>query len=149
MEQIDIIDTEEIAIVQPQNKYPSVLERMKATFIDTVVIILLMFVFSFLFSFFDVESENLRMIIFVVVFALYDPILISLFGRTIGHKINCIALRRQSNEKRKISFIPALIRYAFKVFLGWFSLLTVGSNSKRKAIQVMVVGSVVVYDYSK
>lgn len=132
-------------IILEEERYPGLLERVKAIMADTIAIIIFMMLVTFVFSFFTNVPDNVRMYTFIFIFVLYDPLFTSLFGRTLGHMMNNIVVRRENEPTKNINFIQALIRYAFKAFLGWISLLTVTGNEKRKAIHDFVVGSVVMF----
>ncbi len=129
--------------------YPGVLDRVKAMMTDGIVIIFLMFVTVYVFSLFESVPDNFRIIAFVFIFLLYDPIFTSIFGGTIGHMFIGLRVKRESNEQKNILFHLAILRYIVKSLLGWISLLTISSNKKRKAIHDFLVGSVVVYVKSK
>lgn len=125
--------------------YPNVADRVKAIFTDMVFLIVLMFVFSNLFEQFEKVPDYFRGIAFVFVFLLYDPLLTSLTGGTLGHKMNGLQVKRENDETRNISIVKAFIRFLLKSSLGWLSFLTMSVNSKRKAFHDMMVGSVVIY----
>ena len=125
--------------------YPSVSDRVKAVFYDSLVTTGFIIVAAIIFSYFDNASDNARMITVLFIVVLYDPLFTSLFGGTVGHMMNGIRVKRQQNEEKNILFPLALIRFGVKFLLGWISLLTVTGNKKRKAIHDMLVGSVVVY----
>lgn len=129
--------------------YPGVFDRVKAIITDGVVIFIFMLVASYIFSLFESVPDNARIIAFVFIFILYDPIFTSLFGGTIGHMVIGIRVKRESNQQKNIFFPLAILRYIVKVSLGWVSLLTISSNEKRKAIHDFLVGSVVVYAKQK
>jgi uncharacterized RDD family membrane protein YckC len=116
---------------------------------DGIVVVVYMFVASYIFSLFESVPDNARIIAFVFIFLLYDPIFTSLFGGTIGHMMLGIRVKRESDEQKNILFHKAILRYLVKVLLGWVSLLTVSGNKKRKAIHDFLVGSVVVYAKSE
>jgi len=128
-----------------EDNYPGVFDRIKAITADGVMVVVFMFVASYIFSLFKTVPDNARIIAFVFIFLLYDPLFTSIFGGTIGHMIIGIRVKRQSDEKKNILFPLAILRYIVKVSLGWVSLLTVSANAKRKAIHDYLVGSVVVY----
>jgi uncharacterized RDD family membrane protein YckC len=132
-----------------EEHYPGILVRIKAIAADSIVIIILMFCAAYIFSLFEYVPDNARIIAFVFIFLLYDPLFTSIFGGTLGHMLLGIRVKRESDEKRNILFPLAVLRYIVKAFLGWISLLTVLSNEKRKAIHDYLVGSVVVYAKSK
>lgn len=129
--------------------YPGVSDRVKAIVADSVVILVFMFIITYVFSLFENVPDNYRMVAFVFIFLLYDPLFTSILGGTIGHMITGIRVRRESNEQKNILFPLAIPRYIVKVLLGWISLLTVSSNVKGRAIHDFLVGSVVVYAKSK
>jgi uncharacterized RDD family membrane protein YckC len=108
-----------------------------------------MFIISYIFSLFESVPDNARVIAFVFIFFLYDPIFTSVFGGTFGHMFIGIRVKRESNEQKNILFPMAIFRYIVKSFLGWISLLTITGNKKGKAIHDFLVGSVVVYAKSK
>lgn len=126
-----------------ENKYAEVFNRVKAAFIDGVVLIVLMYSVTEVFNVFELIPNYVRISVFVVLFLLYEPILISVFGATVGHFFNDIEVKRASNEQKNIIFPMAVFRFLFKLFLGWISLLTVRSNDKGQAIHDYIGGSVV------
>jgi uncharacterized RDD family membrane protein YckC len=132
-----------------EDNYPGVFDRIKAIMTDGIVVVVYMFVASYIFSLFESVPDNARIIAFVFIFLLYDPIFTSLFGGTIGHMMLGIRVKRESDEHKNILFHKAILRYLVKVLLGWVSLLTVSGNKKRKAIHDFLVGSVVVYAKSE
>ncbi len=121
------------------------MDRVKAALIDSMFLIGEIILVSYIFSLFENVPDYARIIVFVFIFLLYDPLFTSLFGGTIGHMIMNIRVKRSRNEERNILFPLAIIRFIVKVFLGWLSLLTVTGNNKKKAIHDMVVGSVVIF----
>lgn len=125
--------------------YPGILERVKATITDSIVLVVLMLALTFIFSQFENVPDKVRIIGFIFIFGLYDPLFTSFFGGTIGHILMKIRVRRKGNQKKNILFPLAIIRYIIKVLLGWVSLLTVSSSDKSLAIHDMVIGSIVLY----
>src|SRR5689334_10984162 len=106
-------------------EYPSLSDRVQSTFIDTIFIVILMFVFS---SFLDDEAPTwLRVILFFGLWALYEPLCTSM-GFTIGNYAKGLRVRRSSNETRKVNFFRAFVRYLVKISLGWISFITINMN---------------------
>ena len=128
-----------------EKNYPGVSNRVKAVVADSVVIIAFMFIVTYSFEYFENVPDNARIIAFIFIFILYDPIFTSVFGGTIGHLTNGLNVKRETNENKKIIFPLAVIRFIVKVLLGWVSLLTVSGNKKGKAIHDSLVGSVVIF----
>ena len=125
--------------------YAGVSDRVKALFADLVVLGIFMFIIAKVFSSMENVPDSARIIAFIFVFFLYDPIFTSLFGGTIGHFMNGIRVKRENNQNKNVLFPLAIIRFAAKSFLGILSLVTISNNEKSKAIHDMLVGSVVIY----
>jgi len=132
-------------IVDIDIKYPGVSDRVKAAVVDSFIIVVFMFIASYSFSFFGNVGENLRIITFIFIFGLYDPIFTSTFGSTLGHMSMNLIVRKEKNYEKKISLPQAIIRFIVKFILGIISLFTVGNNKKHLAIHDLITGSVVLY----
>ncbi|GAA0720028.1 hypothetical protein GCM10009430_19770 [Aquimarina litoralis] len=124
--------------------YAGLFDRVKAIIIDSIVLIIFMIIITDIFSLFQDLSDNLRIVAFIFIFLLYDPLCISFFGRTIGHMLIGISVKRENNPNKNISFPLAFIRYVVKALLGWISLLTIMGNEKQQAIHDSLVKSIVI-----
>jgi uncharacterized RDD family membrane protein YckC len=126
-----------------QEKYPLLTERIQSTLIDTVLIILSMFLFSNILDKIQDPPDWLRIVLFVSIWLIYEPLCTSV-GFTMGNYIKGIRVRKADNVEKKINIFQGLIRYIIKVLLGWVSFLTISSNPKRRAIHDLVSGSVMI-----
>ncbi|WP_431128698.1 RDD family protein [Flagellimonas flava] len=117
--------------------------RIKAVVIDSIILICCMYLVSELLSSFESVPDYVRIVIFVVLFVLYDPIFTSVFGGTIGHSYSGIMIKRENDASKNVLFPLAVVRFILKSLLGWLSLLTVTSSDKKQAIHDKVVGSIV------
>lgn len=126
-----------------QEKYPLLTERIQSTLIDTVLIISLMFLFSNILDKMENPPDWLRIVMFVGIWLVYEPLCTSI-GFTLGNYIKGIRVRKAENTEKKINIFQAIIRYIFKVLLGWISFLTISGNPKRRAIHDLVSGSVMI-----
>lgn len=126
-----------------QEKYPLLTERIQSTLIDTVLIIVLMFVFANLLDNMNNPPDWIRIVMFVSIWLIYEPLCTSL-GFTLGNYIKGIRVRNESKPEKNINIFQALLRYIIKVLLGWLSFLTIGSDSKRRAIHDLAAGSVMI-----
>ena len=124
-------------------KYPLLGDRVQSTFIDTILIIVLMFVFASVLDRYENVPDWIRIALFVGLFAIYEPVCTTL-GCTLGNYIKNIRVRRTNDSTKRINIIQALIRYIFKIGLGWISFLTINSNPQRRAIHDLVAGSVMI-----
>ena len=148
MSNSDILDQ---AIQSKEQHYfgkPPLLLRIQSMFIDTLVIMTLMFVAFKLNDVLDLRSSVLS-IVFISVIALYEPICISL-GQTLGQKIMGLKIKKISSVKnnqdyQNINLIQSIVRYLAKICLGWISLLTIHSDKYGQALHDKMGGSVMVY----
>jgi uncharacterized RDD family membrane protein YckC len=125
--------------------FPDLLTRVKALMIDAILLILLGYGLSTLFDHLTVVPSSWRQTCLLMVL-LYDPILTSFAGGTIGHRALGLRVKQHQDSTQNIFILSALLRYAVKCFLGWISLLTVTSNSQKRALHDMIANSVVVYN---
>jgi len=75
-------------------------------------------------------------------FFLYEPILVSVFGQTLGHKYRKIRVVDSTTNER-IGFFRALIRSLIKAALGLYSFLTM-LGGRRQAVHDHLTRSKVV-----
>ena len=126
--------------------YATLQSRIKAAVIDSILLIVLMYCTTEVLKYFDDVPSSVRMYLFILLFVLYEPILVSVFGFTAGHYYSDIKVKRANNSNKNVIFPLALLRFILKFFLGWLSLLTVTGTEKRQAIHDKVVNSVVIVD---
>jgi uncharacterized RDD family membrane protein YckC len=127
-----------------KENYALLTDRIKSAVIDSIVIIGFMYAVTEILALFNTVPNFVRIILFVFIFILYEPLLVSLFGQSIGHSFAKIRVVKDDRTKKKISFPIAIIRFICKVLLGWISLLTVSVNTKKKAIHDLVANSIVI-----
>ncbi|EDP69505.1 hypothetical protein FBALC1_17227 [Flavobacteriales bacterium ALC-1] len=128
------------------NDYARLQSRIKAAVIDVIILMALMYCTSELLNSIENVNPSVRMYLFILYFVLYEPLLVSVFGNTLGHYYSDIKVRQEKNNGKKISFPLALIRFIIKSLLGWLSLLTITGSEKSQAIHDSIVKSVVIND---
>jgi uncharacterized RDD family membrane protein YckC len=126
-----------------EEKYPQLSERIQSTFIDTLLIVSLMFLSANLLDKFNNVPDEVRIAIFVALWIVYEPFCMTI-GCTLGNYIKGIRVKKYSNTTKRINIFQAIIRYAVKILLGWISFLTISTNSKRRAIHDLISGSVMI-----
>jgi uncharacterized RDD family membrane protein YckC len=126
-----------------QEKYPQLTDRIQSTFIDTILIVILMFISASVLARFNNVPDWVRITLFVALFFIYEP-LCMIFGSTLGNYLKGIRVRKNSDTTKRINVFQAIIRYPVKLFLGWISFLTINANSKKRAIHDFVSGSVMI-----
>ena len=128
---------------EPKIKYPVLGDRIQSSFVDALLIVILMFVFASILDRYEDVPDWVRMALFGSLFIAYEPLCMSL-GCTLGNYIKGIRVRKNSNPAKRINIFQAIIRYPVKIFLGWISFLTIGMDPKRRAIHDLVSGSVMI-----
>lgn len=115
--------------------------------IDAILLIIFIIIITYIFSTFENVPDNARIIVFAFILLLYDPICTSLFGRTLGHNLVGLRVRRENNLTKNILFPMAIIRFIVIVIalLGWISLFAIMNSEKRQALHNAMVKSVVIY----
>lgn len=126
-----------------EQKYPSLSERIQSSFIDTILIVVLIYIFSNVLDRYENVHDWVRIVLFVGVFYIYEPLFMS-FGFTLGNYLKGIRVRKNSQPTKRLSFFQSIVRYPVKIFLGWLSFLTIHGNTKKRAIHDLVAGSVMI-----
>lgn len=122
--------------------YPTVLDRTKSTLIDTLLLIACMFLFTDILEKFQNVPDWSRTAIFLSLL-MYEPICTA-FGATLGNDKMKIRIRKNSNTAERLNIFQAIIRYFFKVILGWLSFITIFISPKSRTIHDMISGSVMI-----
>jgi uncharacterized RDD family membrane protein YckC len=122
--------------------YPSVLDRIKSTLIDSVIIIVCIMLFSDILNSFKNVPDSVRATLFIALL-MYEPICTA-FGATLGNHKMEIRVRKKSDETQRISIFQAIIRFFFKVVLGWFSFISIFLSPKSRTLHDIISGSVMI-----
>lgn len=125
-----------------EENYPSVLDRMKSTLIDSIIIIACMLLFTDILEMFDNVPNWVRATLFISLL-MYEPICTA-FGGTFGNLKMKIRVRKNSNETKRINIFQSIIRYFFKVILGWMSFLTIFISPKSRTLHDIICGSIMI-----
>ncbi len=133
---------EDVVVVTPI-KYPLLGDRVQSTFIDTILIIVSMFIISAILDRYENVPDWVRITLFASIWLVYDPLCTSL-GCTLGNYVKGLRVRQHNNHTKKINIVLAIFRYVVKISLGWVSFLTINTNHEKRAIHDFVAGSVVI-----
>lgn len=136
---------ETVVSIKPsvQVEFPSLADRVQSTFIDTIFIIVLMFISASLLDQYKGAPEWIRIALFFGIWGVYEPLCTTL-GFTVGNLVKGIRVKRASDTSKRINILQAFFRYVLKITLGWISFLTMHSNSQRRAIHDFAAGSVMI-----
>lgn len=126
--------------------YISLFPRVKAAILDSILLILFMYAASEILVEFDNVPNYIRTTLFICILFLYEPILVSTWGKTLGHHKMDICVRKEADFNKKNRLPTALGRYAVKLFFGWLSLLSVTGNKKHQALPDRISGSMAIQE---
>ena len=126
-----------------EEKYPLLKTRIQSTLIDTAVIIIMLAFVANIIDYFPETSETTRMLLFVLIFILYEPICVA-YGCTLGNYISKIRVRNAEDTSKRINLFQAIYRYPIKAVLGIISFFTINVNPRKRAIHDLLTGSVVI-----
>ena len=134
---------EKITATTDQTEYPLLGDRVQSSFIDLILIVILMFVFASILDRYEHVPDWIRVVLFVGLWAVYEPVCTTL-GCTVGNYAKGIRVRQHERITKRINIFQALLRYVLKIGLGWLSFVTIHSNTERRAIHDFAVGSVMI-----
>jgi uncharacterized RDD family membrane protein YckC len=128
-----------------EKKYPDLKTRIQSTFIDTMLMLSLMFLAATILDKInpsqDEEDGWIRGLIFISIWGIYEPLAMAI-GCTLGNYLMKIRVKRDSDNTKRINLLQAFVRFVVKIALGWISFLTIHGNKERRAIHDLVAGSV-------
>jgi len=124
--------------------------RLKAFAIDWIIIMLLLVMALFVAV--STDSDRVGRVLgftFVVVWLLYEPLLVRLTGSTVGHYISNLRVV-DDRTHGNVSFLKAVARLVIKSLLGIYSFITMGTTSRHQAVHDLLTRSTVqIRDQSK
>jgi uncharacterized RDD family membrane protein YckC len=133
-----------------QPAYGRFSRRLKAVVIDWMIIMLLLV--AALFAAVSANSDRIGRILgftVAVIWLLYEPLLVSLTGSTIGHYLTNLRVV-DNRSHRNISFPKAVARVVIKGVLGLYSFVTMATTSRHQAVHDLLTQSTVqIRDLSK
>lgn len=142
-EGINTVDTDVLANVTVETfDYPYLLTRIQATMIDGGLLASFLAILLLLTP--NLENRLIVAIIFCVAAILYEPVFLTLYSATIGHKIMRIKVMNLKHKDRKLNLLQGFIRIFTKYFLGWMSFITINFNPGHRAIHDYFSSSIVI-----
>lgn len=124
--------------------YPTLRERFKAIVLDGFIVLVGLVAAGLIFGQFPNAPGYLRGGVFILLFLLYEPIMVST-GGTVGHRVFGLRVKSYFEESRNIMLPMAIIRSVVKWVLSWFSFFTMLSNPEKRAVHDLLSGSIVLY----
>jgi uncharacterized RDD family membrane protein YckC len=122
--------------------YARFTRRLQGVFIDAIIFMVILA--GSLIVAVSFASDNVGRILGITVVAtwlLYEPVLVSLTGGTVGHYL--CNLRVVDDHGGNVSFPKALVRVLIKSLLGWYSFLAMAMTSRHQAVHDFLTKSTV------
>jgi len=128
-------------------RYPELKTRIQSTFIDTILMIGLMFLATTILEKMNPSQAEedgwIRAILFISIWGVYEPVSMVL-GCTVGNYLMKIRVKKATDTNKKINLLQAYVRFPVKIFLGWISFLTIHLSKERRAFHDLIAGTVMI-----
>lgn len=124
-------------------QYPSLITRIQSVFVDSLIVILLIFLAGKILDQFESVPDWVRIVLFIGAWSIYEPIA-QVFGCTLGNYLLGIRVRQYKNQQKRINLLQAYIRFVVKIALGWFSFLAIHFNDAKRALHDLASGSIMI-----
>lgn len=125
--------------VKLNKQIATLLDRTKASMIDTLILIVVTFMIAEILSNFENVPTWIRVTLFIPI-VMYEPVCITL-GATLGNLIMNIRIRRSSDDSKKLNILRSLIRFFLKLIFGWISYVTVFKNPRKRELHDLISGA--------
>lgn len=128
-------------VLSGEPAYARFSRRVQAVCIDSIVIMLIMV--AALIAAISLASDHIARIlgfVFVATWLLYEPLLVTATGGTVGHHL-CNIRVVDDRTGGNIGFVRAVLRTVIKAFLGWYSFVTMVTTSRYQAIHDLATRS--------
>jgi RDD family protein len=133
----------EMPVLPAAPRYARFTRRVRGIVIDWIVAVTL--VFGAVLVATSVRSDGFSRalgILVVMVLVLYEPVLVSRTGGTLGHYFSNLRVVDERNGGN-VSFAKALARLALKSLLGWYSFIVMAATRRNQAVHDLLTRSTV------
>jgi uncharacterized RDD family membrane protein YckC len=127
----------------PVPRYARFSRRLRAMLFDWIIALIAIYGALLLAA--NVGNDNLSRalgILVIVALVLYEPILVSGIGGTLGHYFNNLRVVDEVNGGN-LSFLKACARVAIKGLLGLYSFVSLAATRRNQAVHDLLTGSTV------
>ena len=128
--------------------YPVLSLRVRAYVIDMIALSLLVYFAAFIVGLLGDASGIVKGAVFVGVLVLFEPLLVSLTGGTLGHHYSGLKIVN-AKTGRHINIFRGIFRFLLKISCGFFSFFGMIITQQHRAIHDALSGSVVVFKDSQ
>lgn len=126
-----------------QPRYARFSRRLRGIFVDWAITLLI--VFGALVVATSARSDDVSRvlgIVAIIFLVLYEPVLVSRTGGTIGHHLTNLRVVDESHGGN-VSFLKAVARLMIKTLLGWYSFILMAATRRNQAIHDLLTDSTV------
>src|ERR1700704_6155240 len=130
------------ADTSPAPRYARFSRRLRGMMLDWAITLIVMF--GAVLVAVTVGSDNFSRalgILVVIALLLYEPVLVSFTGGTLGHYFS--NLRVVDDRGGNVSFLKACARMVVKGLLGWYSFVILMATRRNQAIHDLITRSTV------
>jgi uncharacterized RDD family membrane protein YckC len=123
--------------------YARFTRRVQGVYVD--LIILLVITTGALVVAVAFASDNIGRVLgftLAITWLLYEPLLVSLTGGTLGHRY-CNIRVVDDRHGGNVNFFKAIVRVVLKTALGWISFIWMAATSRHQALHDLLTGSTV------
>ncbi len=127
----------------PAPRYARFSRRLRAILFDWIIALIVIYGAVLLAA--SVGSDNFSRalgVLVIVALLLYEPLLVSRIGGTLGHYFNNLRVVDEDNGG-SISFLKACTRVVIKGLLGFYSFVILAATSRNQAVHDLLTGSTV------
>ncbi|MES9993984.1 MAG: RDD family protein [Candidatus Thiodiazotropha sp.] len=124
-------------------EYPRLLRRVQAVLIDSVIFILVIFLWWAILPFLENHSAVIKLAFPLIAWTTLDPVLVATTGGTPGHHLRGIAVQT-ANTGHRLGIVRSLIRALIKLVTSWWTFIFVLTSKRHQALHDLAVSSVVI-----
>jgi uncharacterized RDD family membrane protein YckC len=129
--------------ISPAPRYARFSRRVRGMVLDSIIAMAV--IFGALAVAVAVQSDSLSRalgILVVIALLLYEPLLVSLTGGTLGHYFTNLRVVDE-RDGGNVSFLKACARVVIKGLLGWYSFVILAATRRNQAIHDLLTRSTV------
>jgi uncharacterized RDD family membrane protein YckC len=131
-------------LVQEAIRYPRLIKRVRAVLIDSIIMPICAIGTLLLGTHLGVSAPLAKFALLAGPLLVLDPVLVTLTGATIGHRLVGLQVTRLDGVRR-LGILRAIFRFAIKIVLGWTSFILVLTTRRHQALHDLIVHSIVTY----
>jgi uncharacterized RDD family membrane protein YckC len=129
--------------LMPEPRYARFSRRLRGIVLDWIIAMVILF--GAVLVAVSIRNDNFSRalgILVVITLVLYEPVLVSLTGGTLGHYLTNLRVV-DDRDGGNVSFLKACARVLIKGLLGWYSFVVLAATRRNQAIHDLLTRSTV------